>query len=174
MQLIISQILELAGLWILRLAVYGLFSIQIIYSGILIMLGPFSVAASILPMFRDSLSTWISRFISVNLYVGIAYIVMFTGGILQQFAMEQEINKYAELVTRTGTAVSMEKLLHLMSNGIPSFGTVLVSFLISAMTMATVPSISTWIVSTSGATSAVATMGRVGQAIRRSVTKGLF
>jgi len=174
MTMIVSQILELAGLWILRLAVYGLFSIQIIYSSILIMFGPFSVAASVLPMFRDSLSTWISRFISVNLYVGIAYTVMLMGGILQEFAMQQEIDKYAELVTKTGTVVSMEKLLYLKTSGILSFGTVLVSFLISAVSMATVPSISTWIVSTSGATSAVSTMGRTGQAVKRNVAKGLL
>lgn len=174
LQLAMTQGLELVALWILRIAVYTLFAIQIIYTGILIMLGPFSVALSILPMFKDSFATWIARFISVNLYLGIAFIIMFVGGVLQEFAMQSEINKYAELVTRTGDIVSMEKLIYLKSNGIMSFGVVIVSFLLSAVTMCTVPSISTWIVSTSGATSAVSTMGRAGSVLTRTMSRGLF
>lgn len=174
LQLALTQGLELTALWILRVAVYTLFAIQIIYTGILIMLGPFSVALSVIPMFKDSFATWIARFISVNLYLGIAFIIMFVGGVLQEFAMQSEINKYAELVTKTGNIVSMEKLLYLKSNGIMSFGVVIVSFLLSAITMFTVPSISTWIVSTSGATSAVSTMGRAGSMITRGMTRGLL
>jgi len=170
-QLVMTQTLELIGLWILRIAVYVLFAIQVIYSGILIMLGPFSVAMSIHPMFKDSLSTWISRFISVNLYVGIAFIIMFVGGVLQEFAMQSEINKYKEMVDLSGGVVDMTKLLYLKSSGLLSFGTVFVSFVISAITMFTVPSISTWIVSTSGATSAVSTMGRGAQTMGRFAGK---
>lgn len=163
LQLVITQALEISALWILRIAVYTLFAIQIVYTGILIMLGPFSVAMSIHPMFKDSLSTWISRFISVNLYLGIAFIIMFVGGVLQEFAMQSEINKYKELVNLSGGVVNVTKLLYLKSNGVMSFGVVIISFLISAVTMLTVPSISTWIISTSGATSAVSTMGRGAQ-----------
>lgn len=172
-QLAISQGMELLALWALRLAVYVIFAIQIIYSGILIMLGPFSVSLSILPMFKDSFATWISRFISVNLYLGIAFIIMYVGGVLQEFAMESEIRRYAEIVTRDGVLVSVEKLLYLKSNGFLSFGVVIVSFLMSAITMFTVPSISTWIVSTSGVTSAVSTMGRASAIMTHLMGKGL-
>ena len=72
--------------------------IQIIYSSILIILGPFSVAASILPAFRDSFSTWIARFVSVNLYSGIAYLIMYLCGLMQEYALTSEISKYQELV----------------------------------------------------------------------------
>ena len=58
MKLLFTQILELAALWILRTAIFLIFIIQVIYASILIILGPFAVAASILPAFRDSLSTW--------------------------------------------------------------------------------------------------------------------
>jgi hypothetical protein len=160
---------------ILRIAVYVIFAIQIIYSGILIMLGPVSVALSILPMFRDSFSTWIARFISVNLYTTIALMIMFVGGIFQEFAMQSEIDRYAEIVTREGTLVSIEKLLFLKMNGLLSFGVVIITFLMTAICMFTVPSISTWIVSTSGVSSAVSTMGRSAPVIiggsRRSVSQ---
>ena len=159
-QLTVTQVLETLALWILRLAVYVIFAIQIIYSGILIMMGPLSVAMSILPMFRDSFATWIARFISVNLYTTIALIILFVGGIFQEFAMESEIARYAEIVNRDGTLVSIEKLLFLKMNGMLSFGVVILSFLMTAICMMTVPSISTWIVSTSGVSSSVSTMGR--------------
>jgi uncharacterized membrane protein AbrB (regulator of aidB expression) len=45
-------------------------------------------------------------------------------------------------------------------NGVLSFGTVIIVFLIGAICMFTVPSISTWIISTSGISSATSTFGR--------------
>jgi len=96
-QLAMSQGLEALALLILRVAVYTIFAVQIIYTGIMIMLGPFSVAMSILPAFRESFSTWLARFISVNLYLTIALIILFVGGIFQEFAMQSEIDRYAEI-----------------------------------------------------------------------------
>ncbi len=164
LQLTLTLGLESIALFILRIAVYAIFAIQIIYSGILIMLGPISVAASIIPMFRDSFSSWLSRFISINLYLTIALIVMFVGGLFQQFALEAEILRFQELVTRSGDLVAdaETKLIWLTGNGFISFGMVIVTFLMTALCMATVPSISTWIVNSTGVTSAVGTMGRAG------------
>ncbi|MGO3307700.1 MAG: hypothetical protein ACTILG_13650, partial [Sphingobacterium sp.] len=162
LQLAMTQGLEMLALWILRIAVYTIFAIQIIYSGILVMLGPISVATSILPMFRDSFSSWIARFISVNLYLTIALMIMFIGGIFQEFAMQAEVERFAEFVDRDGNLLAdgASKMLWLTSNGVLSFGLVIVSFLVTAICMMTVPSVSTWVVSTGGASSAVSTMGR--------------
>ena len=145
MQLALTQSLEALALWILRIAVYAIFTIQIVYTGILIMLGPISVATSILPMFRDSFFAWIARFISVNLYLTVALIIMFIGGIFQEFAMESEILRFKEIVDRDGNMVAegAAKLLWLAGNGILSFGMVIVTFLVTAICMMTVPSIST-------------------------------
>jgi len=160
MQLLLTQLLELLGIWILRIAVYIIFMIQIIYSSILIILGPFSVAVSILPAFRDSFTTWIARFVSVNLYSGIAYLIMYLCGLMQEYALQSEISKYQELVGTNGLSANIEKMAWFASNGILSFGTVIIVFLIGAICMFTVPSISTWIISTSGITSATSTAGR--------------
>ena len=160
MQLLLTQLLEIIALWILRIAVYVIFVIQIIYSSILIILGPFAVAVSILPAFRDSFSTWIARFISVNLYVGIAYLVMYIMALMQKYAMLSEISKYKELLGPDGTEGGLAKMAILAGNGIMSFGTVILTFLVSAICMFTVPSISTWIISTSGISSAASGFGR--------------
>jgi hypothetical protein len=160
MQLLFTQMLELLGIWILRIAVYIIFMLQIIYSSILIILGPFAVAVSILPAFRDSFSTWIARFISVNLYSGIAYLIMYLVGLMQEYALTSEISKYQELVGTNGLSANLEKMAWFAGNGILSFGTVIIVFLIGAICMFTVPSISTWIISTSGISSATSTFGR--------------
>jgi len=165
MQLLLTQLLELLGIWILRIAVYVLFMIQILYSSILIILGPFAVAASILPSFRDSMSTWIARFISVNLYVGIGYLVMYLVALMQKYAMSVEINRYKELIGEDGSGANLEKMAWFAGNGILSFGTVILSFVIGAVCMFTVPSISTWIISTSGISSAASNFGRGSQTV---------
>jgi hypothetical protein len=160
MQLLMTQLIELLGIWILRIAVYIIFMIQIIYSSILIILGPFAVAVSILPAFRDSFTTWIARFISVNLYSGIAYLIMYLCALMQEYALTSEISKYQELVGTDGMSANLEKMAWFAGNGILSFGTVVVVFLIGAICMFTVPSISTWIISTSGISSASSSFGR--------------
>jgi len=160
MQLLVTELLEFLAIWILRIAVYVIFLIQIIYSSILIILGPFSVAASILPAFRDSFSTWIARFVSVNLYSGIAYLIMYLCALMQEYGMQSEISRYQVLVGQNGTSADIEKLAWFAGNGILSFGTVIIVFLIGAICMFTVPSISTWIISTSGITSATSSASR--------------
>jgi hypothetical protein len=170
LQLLVTSLLETCAIWILRICVYIIFFIQIIFSTILIILGPFSVAVSIMPAFRDSFTTWVARFISVNLYSGIAYLVLYIATQFQQFAMEAEITRFQQLLD-TSAGNSMEKLGWFASNGILSFGMVIVTFLIGGLTMLTVPSISTWIVSTSGITSAASTMGRGASSLGATVTR---
>jgi hypothetical protein len=170
MQLLFTQLLELMAIWILRIATYVIFMIQIIYSSILVILGPFSVAASILPAFRDSFSTWIARFISVNLYSGIAYLIMYLCALMQEYAMQSEISRYQALIGQNGTSANLEKLAWFAGNGILSFGTVIVVFMIGAICMFTVPSISTWIISTSGISSATSSASR-GAATVMAVTR---
>lgn len=157
LQLLASSLLETIAIWILRISVYVIFIVQIIFSTILIILGPFSVAASILPAFRQSFSEWIARFVSVSLYSGIAYLVMYVASLFQQYALEAEILRYSELLS--GEGESIEKLSWFAANGVLSFGMVIITFIIGAITMFTVPSISTWIVSTSGVSSAASAMG---------------
>lgn len=156
-QLFVSQLLEVMAVWLLRTGVALLMMIQLIYSNVLVILGPFAVAASVLPAFRDSFTTWIARYVSVNLYVGIGYLVMWLCCQMQETALQMEIERYNDIF-QNGTDAA--KLLALSSNGVLSFGLVIVSFVVSALAMLTVPSISTWIISTSGISSAAGAFGR--------------
>lgn len=156
-QLFVTQLLEVMAVWLLRMGIALLMMIQLIYSNVLVILGPFAVAASVLPAFRDSFTTWIARYVSVNLYVGIGYLVMWLCCQLQETALQMEIERYNDIF-QNGTDGA--KLLALSSNGVLSFGLVIVSFVVSALAMLTVPSISTWIISTSGISSAAGAVAR--------------
>ena len=171
LQLLLTQLLELIAVWILRIATYFVFFIQVFYSSLLVLLGPFAIAVSILPAFRDSFTTWVARFISVNLYGAIAYLIMWLSAYIQQYAMTVEISRYQGILHGSGTANKMAELAIFASNGILSFGTVIVTFLIGAIAMFTVPSISTWVVSTSGISSAASTFGRQASVASKVVTK---
>ena len=173
--MLVAQLMEIMALWVFRTAVFILFMIQIIYASILAILGPFAVAASILPAFRDSLTTWVARFISVNLYIGIGYIVMMLCAVFQHYAMEVEISRYQELMGPNGVTPNEAALAVFASDGVLSFGTLIITYLTGAVCILTVPSISTWIISSAGVTSAVSTMARGGSqgaaAARKMVTK---
>lgn len=175
LHMLVSSIFETLAIWVLRICVYVIFLVQIIFSTVLIILGPFAVAISILPAFRDSFSTWVARFISVNLYSGIAYLVMYISSLFQHYALEAEITRYQSLLKDSQHILA--KLVAFSSNGIMSFGIVIITYVIGALTMLTVPSISTWIISTSGISSAVSTMGRgasnISRVARKLLTKGL-
>lgn len=168
--LALSQILDLIALWILRFMVYGIMFVQIIYTCILKSLGPISAAFSVLPSFRDALSTWVARYFSVNLYVGLAYLVMAICNLLHQAAIRSEITKYAQMVDKAGTVTSMSHFMYFKTQGVMTFGSVIVTFLLTAFVITTVPTMSTWIVSTAGASSAVSTFSRAAQAV---ATKGM-
>ncbi|OOG19645.1 plasmid transfer protein [Sphingobacterium sp. CZ-UAM] len=167
--LLVTSILETLAIWFLRICVYVIFIVQILFSTILIILGPFAVAASILPAFRDSFSTWIARFVAVNLYSGIAYLVMYISSLFQHYAMEAEISRYQTLLGASGP--DLGKLTSYALFGVLSFGMVIGAFVIGALTMLTVPSISTWIISTSGISSAASTMGRGASSMARVARK---
>lgn len=170
MQLFFTQLLEVLAIWALRLGTYLVFTLQLIYSTMLIILGPFAVAVSILPAYRDSFTTWVARFISVNLYGAIAYIIMWMQAYFQQYAMLAEIQRYNSILHGI-TENKMAAMASFTSNGILSFGTVIITFLIGAISMFTVPSISTWIVSTSGTSSASSTFGRQSVSMVRGLTR---
>lgn len=169
LQQLLTQLLELLALWILRVCVYLVFSLQMIYTAILVFLGPLAVAASIFPWFKDAFKNWTARYISVQFYLVVAFLILTVCSYLQRIAMTAEIDRYSTLLNEDGTAKSIEKIMWLQSNGILSFGFVIVTFLVSALAILSVPKVSTWIINTTGAVGAMSGATRAGQAV---MTKG--
>lgn len=168
-QLIVTQLLELCALWILRILVYLIFTLQMIFTAILVFLGPLAVAFSILPMFSNAFKYWLARYISVQFYLIVAFLVLTVSANLQKIALMQEIDRYKSLVNLDGTVASLEKVMWFQSNGILSFGVVIVCFLVSAIAICAVPKISSWIIPTAGTSGVVSGMSRAASG---AVSKG--
>lgn len=164
-QLVVSSVLETVGLWILRVCTYLIFFIQVIFSTILIIIGPISIGISVIPMFSSSFGSWVARFININLYGFMAYIVLKIGTLLQIFAFTAEIDRYSEMVNEDGTIKNMDLLLTFSSGGIMSFGLVVVCFIISGIGVLCVPTLANYVVNASSNASIMSKMGRHGGAI---------
>lgn len=167
MQSLATQLTELLALWILRIMVYTVFTIQMVFSIILIMLGPLSAGFSIFPMFKDSFSTWVGRYISVQFYSVTGFIILIVTNTLLQFGLEAEILKLGEVVSSDGVIKDHAKLFFMQSQGFLSYGATVIVYIITGLVFLTVPTVSTWIVSSSGITGAV-------QSMSRTVTAGVM
>lgn len=164
-QLVVSAVLETIGLWILRICTYLIFFIQVIFSTILIIVGPIAVGISVIPMFSSSFGNWVAKFININLYGFIAFIVLKIGTLLQKFAFTAEIDRYEQMVNTDGTIKNMDLLLTFSSGGIMSFGLVIVCFVISGIGVLCVPTLANYIVTTGSNASAMSKMKKAGMAV---------
>lgn len=165
MQLVVSAALETIGLWILRVCTYLIFFIQVIFSTILIIIGPISIGISVFPMFSSSFGSWVAKFININLYGFIAFIVLKIGTLLQKFAFTAEIDRYEQMVNADGSVKNMDLLFTFTSGGIMSFGLVVVCFVISGIGVLCVPTLANYIVTTGSNASTMSKAKRAGMAI---------
>ncbi|SDM54374.1 hypothetical protein SAMN05421823_11572 [Catalinimonas alkaloidigena] len=131
-------------------AVYGVFFLQVVFSGILISLGPFAFAFSILPAFQDAYVQWIARYLSVSFYAALAYLVLSLAFIILQYALLQEVDVLT-YITEQGNEAAF--LAYVTATDTTSYFTV--ALLMGGLSMLAIPIISTWIITTSGVGSAL-------------------
>lgn len=156
------RVVEYVVILIFQVCTYIVFFLQIIFAGILVILGPFAFAMSVFPGFRDSYLTWIGRYISVGLYSTIAYIVMSISFVLIKYGLMKEIDILKAVMTNEDMFIAYVSY----PSGNISF--YIVSLIIGALAMLTIPAISTWIINTSGAGQALGAMAEgAGRAMRR-------
>ena len=148
------QIIEYLVITIFQLCSYLIFFLQIIFAGILIILGPFSFAFSVLPGFREAYIFWLARYISVSLYSAIGYIIMGLSMVLVQYGMEREIELLRYVLSNEAAFIFYVS----QNSGGSNF--FIVSLLIGGLSMLSIPVISTWIISTSGVGNALSAIGR--------------
>jgi len=165
LRLAIDVTLETVGMWILRICTYLIFFIQLMYSTVLVITGPISIGISVFPMFASSFGQWVSRFININLYGFMAYIVLKLGTMLQQFAFEAEIDRYSQMIDSAGGVKNMELLTAFTQSGTMSFGLVLICFVISGIGVLSVPSLANMVVSAGGNAGAMSKLKKAGMAI---------
>ena len=88
-----ADLLEAIGLSILRVCTYLIFFIQKIWSYILIVLGPIAIGMALIPGFESSLTSWVSKFININLYTFVAFTIINIGQQLIISAYTMEIDR---------------------------------------------------------------------------------
>lgn len=151
-KMLFFQIIEFVVVTIWQVCIYFVFFLQIIFQGILAILGPLAIAFSILPAFRDAWVQWISRYISVSLYACIAYIVLSISLVIMQYSLEREIEILEYALSNEAAFVMYTSM---SSGGVNMF---IITCLIGAVSMLTIPFVSTWIISTTGVGHAIGGM----------------
>ncbi len=148
----VMQVVEFLVITFYQVCSYFIFFIQIIFVAILVLLGPFAFAFSVLPGFKDAYIHWIGRYLAVSLYSTIGYIVMSLSMVIVQYGIERE-TEFLQYILNNEAAF----ILYVSQNdGGANF--FIVSLLLGAFVMLTIPAISTWIISTSGITQAISQM----------------
>jgi hypothetical protein len=158
------QIIEFAVVTVWQVCTYIIFFLQIIFTGILSILGPLAIAFSILPAFRDAWIQWISRYISVSLYTCIAYIVLSLSLVVMQFSLDKEIRILEYALKDEATFIMYTSMT---SGGVNTFIT---TCLLGAISMLTIPFVSTWIISTTGVGNAIGGMVAGTMAVAKAGT----
>ncbi|SQA92713.1 Bacteroides conjugative transposon TraJ protein [Chryseobacterium balustinum] len=115
MQKLVAELIEFCCLSILRICVYLIFFIQKIWSYILIILGPIAVGMALIPGFENSLYSWVSKFININLYTFVAYTIINIGQQLIASGYTMEIERYDTLLSN-GTITNLDALMVYVSN----------------------------------------------------------
>lgn len=148
----IMQVVEFMVITCFQVCSYFIFFIQIIFGAILVLLGPFAFAFSVLPGFKDAYIHWIGRYIAVSLYSTIGYIVMSLSMVVVQYGIERETELLQYILNNEAAFI----LYVSQNDGGANF--FIVSLLLGAFVMLTIPAISTWIITTSGITQAISQM----------------
>ncbi|PRY09050.1 hypothetical protein CLV24_119101 [Pontibacter ummariensis] len=165
MHFTMMRVVEYIVILIFQVCTYIIFFLQIIFAGILVILGPFAFAMSIFPGFRDSYLTWIGRYISVGLYSTIGYIIMSISFVLVKYGLMKEIEVLKAVMENE------EMFIAYVSYPSGNVSFYIVSLIIGGLAMLTIPVISTWIVNTSGVGNAIGSMASGTSRAVRTVSR---
>ena len=153
LQKLVAEIIEFICLSILRICVYLIFFIQKIWAYILIILGPIAVGMALIPGFENSLYSWVSKFININLYTFVAYTIINIGQQLIASGYEMEIERYDTLLTN-GTITNLDALMVYVTNSGMIYNQLFtcVAYIVTGIGVLMTPTIADTIVTAGGAT----------------------
>ena len=144
--------------------VYLMLFLRLVFRGVLGIIGPLSLALSILPMFRGTFSRWLSKYITVNLYGCITYIMLALASAIIQYSIETDVQVLRQ-ANVDDTALAMQTVFNTgFVNGF------LPAMIMSILAILQVPKLADWIVE-SGAPAAVGGFaGRAAQGAKAVTT----
>ncbi|MGV4529299.1 type IV secretion system protein [Ornithobacterium rhinotracheale] len=153
LQQIITNAMDWIALVILRVCVYLIFTIQKIWSYILIILGPIAVGIALIPGFESSFYNWLAKFININLYTFVAYTSINIGQQIIMSGYKMEIDRYSKIVDESGNLLDPALLLQYTAWGgsLSLMAFTAVGYLVTAVAVLMTPTIADSIVSAGGA-----------------------
>ena len=152
MQKLVAEVIEFICLSILRICVYLIFFIQKIWAYILIILGPIAVGMALVPGFENSLYSWVSKFININLYTFVAYTIINIGQQLIASGYTMEIDRYNTLLI-DGTVTNLDALMVYINNSGMIYNQLFtcVAYIVTGIGVLMTPTIADTIVTAGGA-----------------------
>ena len=127
---------------------YLLFFLQLILMHVLLILGPLSLAFSIGGAFKDSWIQWTARYISVSFYSCIGFIILNISTAILTYGFRQETDRLQQILNKANVK---EQFISLIANTDGFIGYLLIALVVALGGVMSVPTISTWIIHTSGA-----------------------
>ena len=145
LKFLLLRFVEWIGLIFLNVCICGLLFMQAVTLMCLAILGPLSFAFSCLPPWRDAWSHWVARYISVSLWSGIGYLIMWGGCQLFVQFLQNELAVMRKL--ETASSNELAATLSVISPDVILFP--LICIMLAIALFAVFP-ISTWVIQTSG------------------------
>ncbi|MCT2409993.1 hypothetical protein NZD88_20755 [Chryseobacterium antibioticum] len=174
--LALSALLETICLWVLRVAVYAIIFVSLLFATFLIITGPISIGISVIPIFATSFSTWVARFININLYGFVAFTTLRLGMILIKFGYTAEIERYSKILADDGSISNTGMFMQVMQSNQFNLGLVAVTMLVTAVGVFMTPTLCNYIISANGISSGMSGSKRAGGMVTKAVaavaTKG--
>ncbi|MGC4128575.1 MAG: hypothetical protein QM564_03250 [Bergeyella sp.] len=117
------------------------------------MLGPIAVGMSMIPGFENSLQNWIAKFININLYTFVAFIIINIGQQMIQAAYDMQIDRLTAIIGGEVSEANQALMVNFVSSlgFIESVGFTVVAYTVCGIAMFLVPTIADSIVSAGGA-----------------------
>lgn len=134
--------------------VFLIFFLRLMFKSILAIVGPLSFAFSLLPSWKDAWSHWVSKYITVNLYGFLAYIVLTLSTVMMQYAIEDDIDVLQSVNADEGQFALFTVFQSGYHNGfVPAL-------IVSILGLLLVPKVAEWIIPSSGTSAAASSMKR--------------
>lgn len=165
----LAGFLENVVIIIFQAMIYLVFYLKVIIAGLLIALGPFAFAVSIIPGFRSSYLKWISRFVGTLLYGVMGYIVLLVALTHIENAVSREIATLNVILQ--GTPESDALFYVYVAGHNSSEYSFIVALIVGAIGMLSVPIISNWIITSASSSNLANKAVAAGQTAAMAGTK---
>lgn len=164
-RMLLENLIFWLGLILFRAGLYLILTIEIFFKYILVVLGPLSFAFSIIPQFKDSGIHWIGRFISICFYPILARLMATMSINIINYACKEDIKLLEKVMS------SEDAFMTFQTSGGTHIGTTMViAFVVGGICMLTIPSISQWIVQTSGVGRALGKLAQGASGVKRKLS----